>query len=84
MPGCRDIVRNGVNGILVPPRQPFAVAAAIERLLIDADLRREMGEAGRSLAAKEFGLEIVVGATLEIYSRMVSIGASERATAVTG
>src|SRR5262249_10050406 len=46
-PGCRHFVRDGVEGFVVPPEDPDALAAALERLARDADLRRRMGEAGR-------------------------------------
>jgi len=47
MPGCREIVRDGENGILVPPRDGSAVARAVRRLVDDRELRRKMGERGR-------------------------------------
>jgi glycosyltransferase involved in cell wall biosynthesis len=68
-PGCREIVRHEENGLLVPPRQPAALADAIARLLADGDLRRRMGEAGRRIAAGEFSLDHVTAATLDVYAR---------------
>jgi len=66
-PGCRDVVRDGETGILVPPGNPEALAEALERLLRDPALRREYGEAGRKLAEREFDVRSVVAATLAIY-----------------
>jgi glycosyltransferase involved in cell wall biosynthesis len=40
-------VRDGVEGFVVPPEDPDALAAALERLVRDTDLRRRMGEAAR-------------------------------------
>ncbi|MEX2211324.1 MAG: glycosyltransferase family 4 protein [Gaiellaceae bacterium] len=44
--GLVDAVRDGENGLLVPPRDPAALRAAVERLLADGDLRRRLGTAG--------------------------------------
>lgn len=50
--GIPDIVKDGETGLLVPPDDPVAAAAALERLLGDAELRRALGEAGRAHAPK--------------------------------
>jgi len=71
MPGCREIVRNGHNGILVAPRDPQAIADAIERLLNDAKLRQCMGEAGRALVEQEFTEEHVVAQTMSVYRKLL-------------
>jgi len=47
VPGCRHFVRHGVEGFVVAPEDPDALAVALERLARDADLRRRMGEAAR-------------------------------------
>jgi glycosyltransferase involved in cell wall biosynthesis len=70
-PGLREIVDDGVNGILVPPRDAEALADAIEKLAGDATLRRRMGEAGRKIAEGAFAEEIVVGETLDLYRQML-------------
>lgn len=66
-PGCREVVRDGVNGLLVPVRDAAALAVALERLIGDAALRRAMGEQSRLLAETEFGLENVIAQTLAVY-----------------
>lgn len=68
--GCRDAVRDGENGYLVPPRQAGPLADAIERLVRDADLRRLMGERGRERALKEFSVAIVAAQTLQVYDEL--------------
>lgn len=69
VPGCRDVVAQGVNGLLVPPQDPLALANAIETLLADAGMRESMGRAGRQLALEKFSLEKIVAQTLEVYRR---------------
>jgi glycosyltransferase involved in cell wall biosynthesis len=72
VPGCREAVRNGENGLLVEPRNAGALAAAIRRLVEDANLRRSMGRAGRNRAEAEFDVGKVVSATLGLYEDMLS------------
>jgi glycosyltransferase involved in cell wall biosynthesis len=67
VPGCREIVRPGENGFLVPPRNAAALAEAIRKLLLDAPLRSRMGARGREIAVAEFSEEIVIGQTLAVY-----------------
>lgn len=52
-----ELVQGGTTGLLVPPREPVALAAAIERLLRDPALRRRMGEAARARADEHFSIE---------------------------
>ena len=72
MPGCREIVRDGENGLLVPPRDPARLADALARLAGDADLRRRLGARGRERAVAEFGERQVIAATLDIYRRALA------------
>ena len=66
-PGCREIVVDGKNGILVPVRDVDALVLAICKLLDSPVLRRQMGQSGRQLVKEEFSLEKVIGETLAIY-----------------
>jgi glycosyltransferase involved in cell wall biosynthesis len=72
VPGCRDVVRHGVNGMLVPPRDSRALAAALLTLCDDAGLRAQMGIHGRRIAEREYALGYVVAATLSVYKRLLS------------
>jgi glycosyltransferase involved in cell wall biosynthesis len=72
VPGCRECVRPGETGLLVPVRDPVALAAAIASLLDDPERRRAMGRAGRALAEREFGVARVVAATLDAYRRCLA------------
>ncbi len=67
VPGCREIVRPGENGFLVPPRDVPALAEAIRRLVEDAPLRARMGARSREIAVQEFAEETVVARTLAVY-----------------
>jgi glycosyltransferase involved in cell wall biosynthesis len=54
--GSCELIEQGVTGVLVPPSDPKALAAAIEQLLSDATLRRNMGKAASIYALNHFGL----------------------------
>lgn len=71
-PGCREIVRDGQNGYLVPPRDAGAVAEALRRLIGDAELRLEMGRRGRKIVEAEFSTRHVVGALMQVYEDVLS------------
>ncbi|MDF1586072.1 glycosyltransferase family 4 protein [Rhodospirillales bacterium YIM 152171] len=79
MPGCREICRDGENGLLVPPRDVAALTAALARLLGDRQLRLAMGRRGRLLVEREFSLGKVVAATLEIYDALAATPAGPAA-----
>lgn len=69
VPGCREIVRDGDNGLLVQARDGAATAAAVERLLDNAELRRRMAARGREIAETEFSVELFVEQSLAAYAR---------------
>ncbi len=65
--GIPEAVEDEVTGVLVPPGQADALAAALVRLLGDAGLRARMGEAGRARVRAEFGVDRLVEKTLAVY-----------------
>ena len=65
VPGCREVVREGVNGWLTPPRDPGALAGAMERFVADPAAIASMGAAGRKLALAEFDAETVAARILK-------------------
>lgn len=71
IPGCREVVEHDVNGLLVPPRDVVALADAIERLALDADLRERMGHQSRMKAEREFGVESTILQTMNIYNALL-------------
>ena len=66
-PGCREVVRQGENGLLIPARDAEALAEALQKLIQSPDLRRSMGICSRSIAEKEFSLDLVISQTLSFY-----------------
>ncbi|WP_456331482.1 glycosyltransferase family 4 protein [Fervidibacter sacchari] len=70
--GCRMVVRDGVNGFLVPVKDPYALADAIETLIRNPDLRRQMGIASRKIAEAEFDERIILNKWLELYDRVLN------------
>lgn len=70
VPGCRDVVRNGDTGILVPARNGAELAAAISRLIEKPALRLAMGANGRQRVLDEFCDEKVIFATLNVYEEL--------------
>lgn len=68
--GCRQVIEEGVNGLLVPRRDPRALCEALRRLVGDAQLRQRMGEAGRSKAEAEFSETAVVDRLFDAYGEL--------------
>ena len=71
VPGCREIVREGENGWLVPVRDAGALADAIERALGDTEELARRGLAGRLRAEREFSSSRVLKETLALYDSML-------------
>jgi len=70
--GLLDAVDDDVTGSRVPPRDPAALRAGIERLLGDAALRRRLGAAAREVARERFAWHVATAATVEAYRRAVT------------
>jgi glycosyltransferase involved in cell wall biosynthesis len=65
--GLADAVENEVTGLLVPPRDPAALRAALMRLLADAELCSRLGAAARQRARERFGRGAAAQATVALY-----------------
>lgn len=72
MPGCREVVSNGENGILVDPRTPGDLADAIVTLLVSPELRRRFGARSRVLSEQRFSVTDVTERTLALYADLIS------------
>jgi glycosyltransferase involved in cell wall biosynthesis len=69
--GVRLVNRHGETGLLVPPGNPEALAAAITRLLSDSTLRARLGQRARERVIREFSVDRMVNQTIEVYSQLV-------------
>ena len=70
--GCRQVVDHEITGLLVPVRDPPALAAAISALAADSALRSRMGSAATAKAATEFDQQQVIDITLRVYARLLA------------
>ena len=70
--GCRDVVREGENGLLVPPRDVPALTSALRQLLSNPERRRAMGAAGRQRAEREWSTDVVLAQMLALYSEVLA------------
>jgi glycosyltransferase involved in cell wall biosynthesis len=67
MPGCTDVIRDGWNGFLVPPRDPRLMAERILDLLRDREAAAAMGVRAAHLVKTEFNLKITVARYAAVY-----------------
>jgi phosphatidylinositol alpha-mannosyltransferase len=77
IPGYREVVHDDVDGILVPPRDPEALAASLVRVLRGPELAKRLGEAGRERAIT-FDWRIVVDRLEELYDRAIETAGYDR------
>lgn len=70
VPGCREIARQDINALLVPPDDSEALVDAIGRLAGDAELRRRFGLAGRAIVEAEFSAARIGQQTVALYDRL--------------
>jgi len=69
--GVRSVNRHGITGLVVPPGQDDALAGAINTLITQPSLRAEYGSAARYRVESEFGVDLMVSRTLEVYDEVV-------------
>jgi glycosyltransferase involved in cell wall biosynthesis len=70
--GTPELIVDGETGVLVPPRDPDALAAALRRVLADAELRRRFGEAGRRRVEERFSADTMARDVLALYEEVAS------------
>lgn len=80
VPGCREVVSDGVDGLLVPPRDAVALARAVAVLQDDPSLRKRLGAAARCKALAEFDESIVIHRTLAVYGELTACASGEPRT----
>jgi len=67
MPGCRDLVVQESNGLLVKPKDHIDLADALEKLIFDPKLCARMGRKGREIAVRKFDQKKIINNTLRLY-----------------
>jgi glycosyltransferase involved in cell wall biosynthesis len=70
--GCREIITDGINGLLAPLRDPGALAAAISRLLDDPVFAAQLASAGRRTVEEQFSPGAALAAVEAVYERMLA------------
>jgi glycosyltransferase involved in cell wall biosynthesis len=73
IPGCRELVDQGRNGILVKPRDVSALSTVLEMLIRDPERCNQMGIVGRQMVERSFSLNQVLKETLALYAELVPV-----------
>ena len=73
VPGCREIVRPGENGWMVPPRDVPALTTVLRQALAQPGLCAELGMRGRRMVEREFSLDAVIRDTLAVYGELIAM-----------
>jgi len=76
--GCREVARDGVEALLVPPKSPRRLASAIDQLLGDADLRARLSAAARERALRLFDERAVADRVVDVYRSLLRLEAVPR------
>jgi glycosyltransferase involved in cell wall biosynthesis len=71
IPGCRMILRNGENGLMIAPGDISALVEALKKLIGNPALRQKMGARGREIVEQEFSVNGVIARTLDVYNQTV-------------
>jgi glycosyltransferase involved in cell wall biosynthesis len=71
VPGCREVLVAGETGLLVPPRDAPALAAALESLITNLDWASQLGAGGRKLVAAEFSVQAMAKRTFDVYENLL-------------
>ena len=72
VPGCNEIVRDHINGFIVPPRNSKKLSEAILKLINDKDLRIQLGKNGRKIVQEEFTVEIFKKKSMHAYDLVLN------------
>ncbi len=71
VPGCREVVQDGITGYLVPVKNSQILAEKLKLILENKELRQKMGQAGRRLVETEFSSSRVIQETTKVYSSIL-------------
>ena len=71
--GTSWLVRDGENGLVVPPKSPDDLAVALNKLVTNSEMRQQMGKAGRDRAEQEFTLETMVNQVESVYKKALNL-----------
>ena len=72
VPGCREVVIDGVNGILAPFKDKIALYRALETILSDSKLAERLGKAGRKVVLENFSQEKVATETIQVWKDVLA------------
>jgi len=72
VPGCRESIENGCNGLLVEPRDSVALATALITLIDNEEMRTAMAAEGRHRVETQFSSDIINAQTLAVYKQVLS------------
>lgn len=72
--GSEDIISDGVDGLLVEPEQPAALAWALRRVIEDPELAQRLGAAGRATVVRDYRLRHVAEQCVALYRRLLAEG----------
>lgn len=76
--GTKEIVRDGMDGFVVPQGTVAPLADALRKLVVDESLRRRMGISARRRVSDEFTLELLARRTLDAYARALAVHGSRK------
>jgi glycosyltransferase involved in cell wall biosynthesis len=79
-----EVIRDGVDGMLVPPGDPVRLAEAMASILADPDRGVRLGAAGRARARREFNVDRLVRETASLYRELLAAAAPARLPAGAG
>lgn len=77
VPGCREIIQHGINGLLVKPRSIESLLQGTEQLILNKDLRSELGANGRKIVEKYFSNSVIIAETLSLYRNLLKLDSSD-------
>lgn len=73
VPGCRDLVVNGLNGLVIPVKDAQALAVASEKLILDSQLRYKYGLVSRNLVESRYSSKKIKNLMLSLYSKQLEL-----------